>query len=442
MIPKNIGGLGLLSITIFSPFKNHCIPCIFFLPWLNYCCSKHTRPSIKEVLEFRKAVRHLEDPYPFSFNFGLANTRENCAQSSKDLYRKLLRHTPEEDVLPFDTLGILAKHGNEVDESRAKSLIKLFQCDMSGDVSETDFIQGCDKVYKQLRLLHAALKNSQRLDYVLENIINCVFYTILIFVILSVVGIDPFAVLLSFTTIFLSFTFAFGATAAKYTEGIVLIATRRPFDVGDRISLADPNAPSDPSGTATWFVEDLNLFFTTLRYAATNEIATVSNSALANARIINCARSKSASIVYPLKFGIATEHRTIEIFKTTVEKYVNDRPSKWEEFTAMRCGRIEPDLGFVEYTLIVKHQKGWQDTGPIMDDKAELVTFCLEVAKSLGISYEAPPTPVNLSMGPSFNMQAPHMPVPARNKSESTGTSAADIISRWSAAAGAAAAGK
>ena len=107
----------------------------------------------------------------------------------------------------------------------------------------------------------------------------------------------------------------------------------------------------------------------------------------------------------------------------------------------MRCGRIEPDLGFVEYTLIVKHQKGWQDTGPIMDDKAELVTFCLEV-KSLGISYEAPPTPVNLSMGPSFTMQAPHMPVPARNKSESTGTSAADIISRWSAAAGAAAAGK
>eukprot|EP00814_Leptocylindrus_danicus_P010449 CAMPEP_0116027486 /NCGR_PEP_ID=MMETSP0321-20121206/14680_1 /TAXON_ID=163516 /ORGANISM="Leptocylindrus danicus var. danicus, Strain B650" /LENGTH=437 /DNA_ID=CAMNT_0003500895 /DNA_START=56 /DNA_END=1371 /DNA_ORIENTATION=+ len=401
-----------------------------------------TKPSIKEVLEFRKAVRHLEDPYPFSFNFGLANTRENCAQSSKEVYRKLLRHTPEEDVLPFDTLGILVRHGNEVDESQAKTLVKVFQCDLSGYVSETDsetdFIQGCDNVYKQLRLLYAALKNSQRLDYVLENIINCIFFTILTFVLLSVVGIDPFSVLLSFTTIFLSFTFAFGATAAKYTEGIVLIAT---------VALADPNSPSDPSGTATWFVEDLNLFFTTLRYAATNEIATVSNSALANARIINCARSKGASIIYPLKFGIATENRTIEIFKTTVEKYVNDRPSKWEEFSAMRCGRIEPDLGFVEYTLIVKHQKGWQDTGPIMDDKAELVTFCLEVAKSLGMRYEAPPMPVHLNMaGPpmSMNVQqqptttagAPQMPIPSRNKSE--GTSAANVIARWNAAASAA----
>ena len=139
------------------------------------------------------------------------------------------------------------------------------------------------------------------------------------------------AVLLSFTTIFLSFTFAFGGAASKYTEGIISIVIRRPFEVGDRISISDPFRDSDPFGSPGWYVEDLNIFFTTVRYAATNEVSTISNYSLANARIVNCARSHNARILFPIKVGIATPRRLLDVFKSTIENFIKDRPSKWVE---------------------------------------------------------------------------------------------------------------
>jgi len=356
-------------------------------------------PPILEVLKFRKSVRKLEDPYPFTHFFGIANTRQSCIDSAILIYERLMLKTPEYRELPFDTIGSLAVDEDGIlDESKAKRLVRLFRADKSGLISAIAFAQSVDNVYKKMRLLLASLKNSQRLDHVLENILNYIFYVLLFFIVIAVLGFDPFSVLLSFTTILLSFTFAFGGAASKYTEGIISIVARRPFDVGDRIALSDPNSDTNPYGSATWIVEDLNIFFTTLCNGATNEVATISNYALANARIINCGRSYKARVLFPIKVGIATPNRTMAIFRSAVENYINDRPSKWAEFSAFRAGRIEPELGFIEYNISVMNQKKWQDMGAVLDDKHELILFCLETAKQLGIRYESPPLPVNVEV--------------------------------------------
>lgn len=36
--------------------------------------------------------------------------------------------------------------------------------------------------------------------------------------------------------------------------------------------------------------------------------------------------------------------------------------------------------------------------GAVLDDKHELILFCLETAKQLGIRYESPPLPVNVEV--------------------------------------------
>ena len=38
-----------------------------------------------------------------------------------------------------------------------------------------------------------------------------------------------------------------------------------------------------------------------------------------------------------------------------------------------------------------------QNIGPILQSRADLASFCLEVTKKLNIKYESPPMPVNLS---------------------------------------------
>ena len=37
---------------------------------------------------------------------------------------------------------------------------------------------------------------------------------------------------------------------------------RRPYDIGDRIAVSDPEKDTSSNGSTTWFVEDLGLYST------------------------------------------------------------------------------------------------------------------------------------------------------------------------------------
>ena len=58
---------------------------------------------------------------------------------------------------------------------------------------------------------------------------------------------------------------------------MLLVAARRPFDLGDRIYMTEPSLINNDGLWYCWFVEDINLFHTTVRYAGTNEVATINN---------------------------------------------------------------------------------------------------------------------------------------------------------------------
>jgi len=76
----------------------------------------------------------MQGDYPFSYAFGPANTREACIESAQKVYTRLMIRTPEEPVLRFETLALLAlqKHGT-IDQQKAKDLVKLFRPDRQGE---------------------------------------------------------------------------------------------------------------------------------------------------------------------------------------------------------------------------------------------------------------------------------------------------------------------
>ena len=55
-----------------------------------------------------------------------------------------------------------------------------------------------------------------------------------------------------------------------------------------------------------------------------------------------------------------------------------------------RCEVIDQDNELIVFKLQVRHTKSWQDAGPILMNKAELLAFCFEVKKKLGINYDQP----------------------------------------------------
>lgn len=73
------------------------------------------------------------------------------------------------------------------------------------------------------------------------------------------------------------------------------------------------------------------------------------------------------------------------------------RPREWLSLNGFRANRMVPEKGIVEYALVIMHRDSWQMIGQVLDSKANLTSYCMEVTKQLGLSYRAPPLPVDLT---------------------------------------------
>lgn len=94
-------------------------------------------------------------------------------------------------------------------------------------------------------------------------------------------------------------------------------------------------------------VQDVTLFNTTLVYGVTNERATLSNSSMANSRILNMARSPNAQVFVFFKFSVEVEYEKVDVFQQALRKFVRARPREWANFGAFRSTKIVADLGYI-----------------------------------------------------------------------------------------------
>jgi hypothetical protein len=86
------------------------------------------------------------------------------------------------------------------------------------------------------------------------------------------------------------------------------------------------------------------------------------------------------------------------VFKSAIEKFIKARPREWLKFAAFRASNIEVNLGYLEYFVGATHREGWQQAGALMESKADLFSFALELQKRMEIRYHAPPLPVDLTV--------------------------------------------
>jgi len=220
---------------------------------------------------------------------------------------------------------------------------------------------------------------------------NGVFGFFLGLTIMSVLQLNPWTLLVSMSTVLVSFAFALGPSAAKLIEGMIMIAVRRPFDLGDRISIVDctgaPDNSGDPGYHDTWIVEDCNLFTTTLRLSRTNEVSTVNNGSIANTRIVNHGRSINACINVHLPMRIDATHDQVQIVQSALEQYIRDNPRVWACLVNFRITKVDPASEFIEYSARIQHVKSWQDLLPILQARGDLEKFCMEILMKLDIYY-------------------------------------------------------
>jgi len=256
-------------------------------------------------------------------------------------------------------------------------------------------VQSVDNIYKRGRYFQSSLRNATVIDRALERILNVLFYFVLTLILLSIMNFNPWPLLVSITSLLVSVSFALGSSVSKYLEGILLIAVRRPYDLGDRILLCGPEGNDSPGANASWFVEDISLFSTTIRFSRTNEVSTVNNYSISLSRIVNCNRSANAIVVLELKFSIAIfEDGKLKTFRDALEKYVRDNPRIWDSLLFCRYDFINPDVTeeFVFFSIAFKHRQSWQSAARINIHRAELLRFIYGLGKTMEIQYNTPPS--------------------------------------------------
>jgi len=355
--------------------------------------------SVHKVLQFRESLKYLDGDYPLSVPFGLADNRKSCCRSAEKVYERLLMKTPESgECLNFETLSVLAIEPNgTLDKDKVRALIRLLRPDREGNLTSLNFLKSMDRIYRRARVFRATTLTSAQLDDAFEQIINIVFYAIIGTVIFLTIGVKTDGIV-ALSGAFLSLSFMFGGSASRFLEGLLLVLARQPYDVGDRIAISNPANDTSTDGSTTWYVENITLFQTTVRMAATNEVATYSNSSLSHCRIINAARSPRAVTYVYLKFGIDVPYSKVMIFKDVIEKFVRERPREYIGELSFRAVNVEADVGYIKYVICLQHVESWQNIGDVLDAKAKVASFCLEVQKKMDMRYIAPPMPVDLSI--------------------------------------------
>lgn len=367
--------------------------------------------SIHDILKFRRALSHLDEAALFGEAFGPTTTRDECIASCHEVYYRLLKLAPPSDcsfktaesgssdcssVLPFDVLALLTLQDDGKTENAAKKRVirKIFTPDRSGALPLLAFVIAVDKIYKRLRYFRASIRNASVIDEVLKKVVNTVFYCVLAFMLSSLMQFNPWTLMVSITSLLVSVSFALGSSISHYVEGVLLIAVRRPYDLGDRIFMASAESlnPMPDVTDHSWFVEDITLTTTTLRYTRTNEVSTVNNWSIASSRIVNCARSPRATV--HMEFTAHTsilEQKKLRTFQSEIKRYIEEHPRVWESLAHIRHDHFDADQEKIDFAVAIRHRSSWQEAGRIRLDRSNFYRFLFELGNRLDVHFSSPP---------------------------------------------------
>jgi hypothetical protein len=226
--------------------------------------------SIDAILQFRQSLSFLDNRFLFSIAWGDTSTRESTIISSQEVYHRLNVLNPDTSVLRFDVLALATvNETGEIDPQLLKDLIRLLRPDREGYLTLLEFVKSVDAVYREAKLLRAAVQNSEKVDRAFENVINVIFYVTLGCILLSQSGVSPMALFISMSSFILAFAFVIGSAMSKMFEGWLFILLQRPYDIGDRIHVSNVQVDTNSDGSPGWIVKVRCTDFHVLRNCST-----------------------------------------------------------------------------------------------------------------------------------------------------------------------------
>lgn len=139
------------------------------------------------------------------------------------------------------------------------------------------------------------------------------------------------------------------------------------------------------------FCEDISLFNTTLRFALTGEVATISNGTITQARITNLNRSRVSNIVLDIPYHISLHDKdNLQLYTGKVQQYIDSYPNIYDGINCFQCEAIDTNLESVTYRLSVRCRVSWQNAKRVFVHRSNLHRQCIAIAHEMKVDYTTP----------------------------------------------------
>jgi len=199
--------------------------------------------------------------------------------------------------------------------------LAVFDSNGHGKFNWDDAAGVITEIFRERKLLYKTLYDRENIGKIISRGLGLAYWFLMLIVTLTVFGVAVDKLLLSVGTIMVAFTFIFGNSLKTFWESFLFVLLVRPYDVGDRITLA-----SYPD----LIVSKINLL-TTEAYTRDGQCWIIPNTIMGANSITQFKRSKDYVVKSKIALDINTTKEQIEGLKTAVKAWLAaDKSTPWK----------------------------------------------------------------------------------------------------------------
>ncbi|KAJ3090844.1 hypothetical protein HK102_002495 [Quaeritorhiza haematococci] len=264
-------------------------------------------------------------------------------------------------------------------EDEATEAFQLFDADNNGDVTREEFELAVVEYYRDRQTLINALADMNSAVGKLAMVFRGVNVLVILVAVLIVAEV-PITAVLPFTSLLLSFSFAFAGVAKTAFEALIFIFVTHPYDQGDRIIIDDQ----------VLVVENFGVLTTIFR-RADGQLLYSPNAVLANKNIINIRRSGDLSETIKIQVSSTTPQSLLDTLKDRLTTWIGEHTrAGFKENMGFTPLSIE-DMHKLEISIGLNYKGNWQDMARRWELRNQFMWELRRVCEELGITYWLPP---------------------------------------------------
>lgn len=321
-------------------------------------------------------------------------SKKNVQTFSKHLFKHIDRHN--KGFISFQ--DFLIKFPSEKDAERA--FLKIASGNRNDEIVWDDMYDNFTVDYdtfetsifniRNMRFaLMTDLQSSSSASFAMKAMVAFFIYCCTPFIAFGLLGVDINTIMLSATTLLISFSFAFGTTISRIVEAAHFLFITKPFQVGDRITLGEPMDAKDH-----YIVQEINLLSTACR-SIDRRMVFHPNHLLANTQVVNLNRLPEAWVFITLVIGFDTTEVQMLQLKSALKEYLGFNKEDWKPSSLVFIHTKIIKLTDVCIDIAIHSRHKWQDGLVIYEPQSRLLKFIQSQCQKLGIRYKQAPLSVD-----------------------------------------------